>query len=86
MAAAPKKSVDTSTYAGRFAERLRILREKAGLSVEEFATKITTGGYELSAKSVYNWEGGLREPPFNCLPFIATALGLKTVRVLMPEK
>jgi transcriptional regulator with XRE-family HTH domain len=75
-----RKQPDTSTYAGRFAVRLKTLREKAGLTVEEMA-----GALEISATSIYRWEADLRQPQISDLPKIADALSVK-IRVLLPEK
>jgi transcriptional regulator with XRE-family HTH domain len=75
-----RKEVDTSTYEGRFAVRLKTLREKAGLTPEQVAETL-----ETSATSVYRWEAGLRQPQIADLPRIADALGVKP-RTLIPEK
>ena len=75
-----RKEVDTSTFEGRFAMRLRTLREKAGLTPEDVAGAIGT-----SATSVYRWEAGLRQPQISDLPKIAETLGVKA-RTLIPEK
>lgn len=80
MAARPSKAADTDTYAGRFAARIRSLREKAGKTVEQVAEEIGVSG-----KTVYNWEAGLRQPPLDYLPALATAFKLKTVRAVLPE-
>lgn len=85
MNPAPKQP-DQSTYSGRFAARLRALREKAGLSVEGLGAKLGESGYSATSKTIYNWESGLREPPLDALPNLATCLGLKTVRAILPEK
>ena len=76
-----RKSPDTSTYSGRFAVRLRSLREKAGLSVEELADEL-----EISTISVYKWEQGKSAPNVADFLKIAEALQLKSVRTLFPEK
>jgi len=75
-----RKSPDSSTYSGRFAIRLRMLREKAGLTVQELADKV-----EVPAKSIYNWEAGIREMGQNYYPIMSESLGVK-VRTLIPEK
>ena len=80
MAARPRKKVDSSTYPGRFALRLRMLREKAGLSVEELAEK--SG---IPRRTLFNWEGGERSPSIEQFPQLAEALRVK-IRSLMPEK
>jgi len=78
--ARPRREIDTSTYSGRFAVRLRALREKAGLSVAEVSEM--TG---IHKKSLYDWESGLREPSLNHYPILAKALKIKT-RTLFPEE
>ncbi|MBO7206404.1 MAG: helix-turn-helix transcriptional regulator [Kiritimatiellae bacterium] len=75
-----KREADLSTYAGRFAARLRELREKAGLSQAELAEK--TGAKQ---RSVSNWETGTAQPSFNQLPLLADALKT-SVRNLMPKE
>lgn len=80
MAPKPRKEIDTSTYTGRFAERLRMLREKKKMSVEELSAK--TG---IPRTTLYNWEQAIRTPPYDTLPKLANALGA-SVRSLMPEK
>ena len=76
-----RKQPDTSTYAGRFALRLRTLREKAELTVQEIAEE--TG---VKIRTLYDWEAGRTEPGFNHLPILADILGLKKPRDIMPEK
>ncbi|GHT25259.1 hypothetical protein FACS189419_10110 [Planctomycetales bacterium] len=79
--ARPRKEVDTSTYTGRFAERLKKLREKSGLTVEELAEK--SG---VPRTTIYNWESLTRTPSIDDnLLLISEALGVK-VRNLLPEK
>lgn len=80
MNPAPKQP-DQSTYSGRFAARLKSLREASKLTVEQLA--VASGN---KARTIYSWESGDREPPFDALPSLANALGLKTVRAMMPEK
>lgn len=75
-----KREADLSTYAGRFAARLRELREKAGLSQAELAEKAGT-----KQRSVSNWETGTAQPSFNQLPLLADALKT-SVRNLMPKE
>ena len=76
----PRKQLDTKTYEGRFAERLKMLRIKAKLTPEQIAEAIG-----VSATTVYRWESGLRQPQISDLPAIADALGVKA-RILLPEK
>lgn len=75
-----KREADLSTYAGRFAARLRELREKAGLSQAEFAEKI-----ESNQRTVSNWEVARCAPPLELFPAIASALKT-SIRNLMPKE
>jgi len=76
--ARPRKAIDTSTYTGRFAARLKMLREKTGMSVDELAEK--SG---ISRTTLFNWESSIREPLIGQLPQLAEALKIK-VRTLLP--
>ena len=79
MTPKPRKEIDTSTYTGRFALRLRSLREKKGLSVDEFSAK--TG---IPRQTLYNWESNISQPPIGQLPVLAEGLGVKIAK-LLPE-
>jgi len=76
-----RKPVDTSTYEGRFAVRLKNLREKAGYSVEQLA--------EISGvprTTIYNWESGTYKAVIDgSLLNLAKALEIK-VRTLLPQE
>ncbi|GHT18305.1 hypothetical protein FACS1894189_6040 [Planctomycetales bacterium] len=80
MTPRPRKGVNTSTYTGRFAERLKKLREKAGMSVEELAEK--SG---IPAQTIYNWEQGRSAASIDRFSQLADAIGVK-IRNLLPEK
>ncbi len=80
MSARPRKEIDTSTYTGRFAERLKMLREKAGLSVEELAER--SG---IPSPTLYRWEQGAKAPSIERFPELAAALKI-TVSGMMPKK
>jgi len=76
----PRKEVDTSTYSGRFAERLRALRDKQGLTTRELA--------ELSGiphSTIKSWDGGMKAPHIDKFPVIAEALGI-SVEDLLPKE
>ncbi|AMV32783.1 Helix-turn-helix domain protein [Pirellula sp. SH-Sr6A] len=79
----PAKEIDQSTYSGRFAVRLRTLREKAGLTIDDVAERITQTGYQCTSRTVYRWEDGSRFPSVDMLPEIAKALG-ESIRNLFP--
>ena len=80
MAARPRKIIDTSTYKGRFAARLKELREKKKLTVDELVEK--TG---LPRRTLYDWESTKSSPPVELLPKLAEALGV-SIRSLLPPK
>lgn len=50
-----RKEPDLSTYAGRFAARLRTLREKAGLTVEQVASTLGVSYRAVYHFSRANW-------------------------------
>jgi transcriptional regulator with XRE-family HTH domain len=72
--------VDTSTYSGRFAVRLRTLREKTGMTVEEMSEK--TG---VSIATLYSWENASRSPVNDALLHVAQVLNVN-VRTLLPKE
>ena len=79
-AARNRKDVDTSTYTGRFAVRLRSLREKRGMSVEELAE--ASG---IHVQTLYRWEQGDKAPTIEKFPELAAALKI-TVSGMMPKE
>jgi len=56
-----------------FPDRLRALRESAGLSVEALATAAG-----LTRQAVHNYEAGERRPTWQAVQQLATALGVST--------
>jgi transcriptional regulator with XRE-family HTH domain len=80
MSPRQRKEVDTSTYTGRFAVRLKTLREKAGLSVAELAKK--SG---ITERTLFRWETTSSTPINEDLPQLANALGV-TMHSLLPKK
>ena len=78
--ARPRKAVNTDTYTGRFAVRLKSLREKAGLSVDELAEK--SG---IPAQTLYCWERSSRTPAIDRFPELAEALEV-SIRTLLPKE
>jgi transcriptional regulator with XRE-family HTH domain len=76
-----RKEPDTSTYSGRFAVRLRSLREKAGLTHEEVATAMS-----VTLNTIYHWEQGKHFPKPDQLPQLMEILKLKTVWALFPKR
>ncbi len=76
-----RKPPDTSTYSGRFAVRLRMLREKAGLTPEQVAEAL-----DVSPNAVYRWESDLNFPRISLFPKLAELYGISKTRDLLPPK
>lgn len=88
---APRESVmgrrlsepDLSTYRGRFAARLRELRQKKFATQREFADALLLHGLEVSLIAISTWERGERCPDVAVFPAIAAALDVAP-RLLLP--
>ncbi len=80
----PAKPVDTTDFAGRFAARLRMLREDTGMSGTQMAEAVTALGFNCAERTYYSWERGRGFPPPNALPVIANILGV-TIRTVFPQ-
>lgn len=77
--------IDESTYSGRFAARLRMLRKDAGLTGAEMASRIAERGFPCKQRAYYAWESGESEPPLDAIPAIASILGIKPRSVFPVE-
>ena len=73
----PRKEVDTSTYTGRFAVRLRTLREKKKMTVLELAE--LTG---IPFQTLHRWESGERCPVNEQILLVAEALKINVSRLV----
>jgi len=80
MSARPRKEVNLDTYSARFALRLKELREKAGLTVDQLAEK--SG---IPRRTLYSWESATKIPGIDRLPQLANALRIK-ISKLLPDK
>jgi len=76
-----RKEPDTRIYSGRFAARLRMLREKAGVSHEDVAQKLG-----VTIWTIYHWEQGKHFPQPDQLPLLKELYGLKSVQSLFPKE
>lgn len=76
-----RKELDLNTYEGRFADRLKKLREKAKLSAQDLAEKMG-----VSDQAVYYWETGRSQPKISDLPKIAEVLCVKKVKDILPNE
>lgn len=79
MNARSRKPVDETTYIGKFAVRLRKLREKTGMNIDQLAE--ASG---IPQRTLYHWESGTKAPTIERFPELAEALNVK-VRTLLPE-
>jgi ribosome-binding protein aMBF1 (putative translation factor) len=70
---------DISTFSGRVAARIRALRDKHGVSVEELATR--TG---IEVATLYRYENGHRKPDPDLYPSLAKAFGL-SIAAFLPK-
>ncbi len=84
MNPAPRQP-DHSTYSGRFAARLRELREKTGMTGQEMARKLIDGGLEITERTYYKWETGYSQPSLDTFPILAKALSTSP-RNLLPKE
>ncbi len=80
------KEPDQSTYSGRFAARLRMLREKAGLSVDQVVANMEKAGYPLAVSKYYHWESGRSKVDLDAVPALKKSLKVPTVGELLPRK
>lgn len=84
MSPAPKKP-DESTYSGRVAAKLRAIRERAGLSVDQVVQSIRENGHDVPVSTYYKWESGMSKVHLDMLPAIARALGRNNVHSILPK-
>lgn len=74
-----RKDVDTSTYSGRVAARLRLLREDRKLTVKKMAKRLG-----ITPTAYYYYESNDYDVPLNSVPKICRILGV-TVSDFFPE-
>ena len=83
------RKMDGSSYGGRFALRLRMLRDHSKLSVDDIVNRMEK--FHVGKKRVpgvqayYGWEQGTACPHLELLPALAKALEIP-IRELLPEK
>jgi len=76
-----RKEPDLNTYSGRCGARLRVLRERAGLSVDQVASELG-----VTRRAVYHWESGASEPKLDYLPLLARLFGLRSPRDVLSRE
>ena len=77
MSARPRKEVTPDSYSARFALRLKELREKAGLTVDQLSEK--SG---IPKRTLWAWESATRQPLIGQLPQLASSLRVKISKLL----
>ena len=81
MSARPRKEIDLSSYEGRFAARLKSLREKAKMTVEEAAERMS-----IAPTTIYGWETGYRQPRVAEFPKISEIYKVKKAKDILPNE
>jgi transcriptional regulator with XRE-family HTH domain len=74
-----KTEIDTSSYSGRMAARLRQLREAKGWTVAELQERINTRvpkARRIAQQTVHSWDSGRRIINTDYLPALADCFGL----------
>jgi hypothetical protein len=82
----PRKRSNGETYAERFGSHIALLRESKGLSIPEMLQRLNAEGLPLTRHTLYRIERGASCLKFNDLPKLVNALGLESVRELLPER
>ncbi|MFH5806432.1 hypothetical protein [Alienimonas sp. DA493] len=81
----PPKPVDQSTYSGRFAARLRELRERRELSVADLRDHLEDGGVKVVEETIRSWERNASTPPLDVFPVLARILYIKIGDMMPPQ-
>jgi len=63
-------------------ERVRVAREKLGLSQEQLAAKVQLQGHSLTQKAISRIESGIRVVPDFEVPLLAAALNVNPLWLL----
>lgn len=82
------RDVDTSTYSGRIASRLRTLRGDKGWNVAELTKQINArlqAGERVAQSTVHGWDNGNRKIDPDYYPLLARLFGL-SVAEFLPKK
>lgn len=81
----PKSDIDTSTYSGRIAARLRSLREAKGWTVKELTARINKANppRSVAQSTVHAWDSNRHKVDPDYIPAIARVFRL-TIRSFLP--
>lgn len=83
-----EREIDTSTYSGRVAARLRTLRKERDWTISTLTEAINRrlkGDAKVAASTVHGWDNGNRKIDPDYYPMLATIFGL-TVADFLPKK
>lgn len=75
-----RKKPNLTTYAGRFAAKLREIRLKEGLTAQQAAELLN-----VKLATLYSWERAQTEPPLDMLPVFVRVYNLSSVGELFPK-
>jgi transcriptional regulator with XRE-family HTH domain len=81
----PRKEIDTSTYSGRVAQRMRDLRTERGWTVKDLAERVKLDSEPIAQQTLHNWDRGKRKIDPDFYPAIAKAFGISLNRFLPKE-
>ena len=77
----PSKEADIKTYTGRVAARMRALRLKAKLTVEQAAKELG-----MTPTAIYGWESAYAQPRVADFPKISKVYNVKKAKDLLPNE
>ena len=75
-----RAEVDTATYSGKIAVRIRSLREAKDMTVHQLAEKVG-----VTWQAMYAYEQNTRTLPPDLYPKVAKALGCKSLEEFFPH-
>ena len=79
-----RKEPNDSRYSGRVAKRIRELRDRKKLTVEDVVERMKQHGFSIAQPTFSQWETGRTKPSLDAFPALAKALGVP-IRDLLPE-
>lgn len=84
----PQKEIDTRTYSGLIAQRMRDLRTAKGWTVADLLDRVNQhldADQHIALQTLHNWDRAKRKIDPDAYPAVAKAFGL-TVRKFLPNE
>lgn len=84
----PRTEIDTSTYSGRVAQRMRDLRTEKGWTVADLLERVNRllpAEMRIAQPTLHGWDRGLRKIDPDYYPAIAAAFG-KSIKAFLPTE